>query len=59
MEHPNEAVEIMEGMASDGHDYIYLFDLVYPKYEAITGEVIDIEKKEEEWIEDFKEGYVD
>ena len=59
MEHPNEAAEIMESMASDGADYINLFSYVYQKYETITGEVIDTEKKEEEWMEDFKEGYVD
>lgn len=59
MKHPNEAADIMESMASDGADFIYLFCLVYLKYEAITGEVIDTEKKEDEWIEDFKEGYVD
>ena len=59
MEHPTEAAEIMEAMASGGDHFINLFDLVYPRYEAITGETIDIEKKEEEWMEDFKEGYVD
>ena len=59
MEHPNKAVEIMEGMASDGYFYKNLFNYGYPRYEAITGEVIDTEKKEEEWMEDFKEGYVD
>ena len=39
--------------------FIYLFSLVYPRYEEITGKTIDIEKKEDEWMEDFKEGYVD
>ena len=59
MEHPTEAAEIMESMSSDGEIFIHLFRFVYPRYEAITGETIDIEKKEEEWMEDFKEGYVD
>lgn len=59
MEYPREATEIMESMSSDGEIFIDLFSMVYPKYEAITGEVIDTEKKEEEWMEDFKEGYVD
>ena len=59
MEHPTKAAEIMESMASDGDDLRYLFSYAYPMYEEITGETIDIEKKEEEWMEDFKEGYVD
>ena len=59
MEHPTEAAEIMDGMQNDGELFIYLFELVYSRYEEITGETIDIEKKEEEWMEDFKEGYVD
>ena len=41
MEHPREAVEIMDSMASYGEIFQELREWIYPIYERITGEKIE------------------
>ena len=46
MEHPREAVEIMDSMASYGEIFQELREWIYPIYERITGEKIEDITKE-------------